>query len=348
MLRVGVIGCGTIAQLAHLPALSMTSAAKAVALCDPRPKLLAAVAKRYGVRRTYGSAGDLLADHQVEAVILCVPTGQHHVLALQALRAGKPVLVEKPMATSVARAEEMLTAQQQSRGRVMVGHHKRYDAGCELAWQRLHEGELGPPQLVTYHWSCGDWMGMSPQGLVPTDEASTGFGYEYPAGVSAPEARTAYELHLEMLTHMTNLIRWLVGDMRGVLHAVPATGHLRGLALYSHGPFISQCTEGPHYETEPVWRERVEVWCEAGRVTVDLPPNILVNKAAEVRVWRADGAVEERLDTPWSWAFRRQIEHFAHCLATGEPFRTSGEDCLKDIALAEAAARLVQVAAAGA
>jgi len=344
MLKVGIIGCGKIAQLAHLPALSMTDAAQAVALCDPRAKLLAAVAKRWGVRRTYARAEELLRDDRVEAAIICAPTGQHHALAIQALRAGKHVLVEKPMATSVARAEEMLAAQQRSRGRLMVGHHKRYDLGCELAWERLHEGELGRPQLVTYHWSCGDWVGMSPQGVVPNDEPSVGWGYEYPPDITSPAARTALELHLEMFAHMTNLIRWLVGDMRGVLHALPQTGRLRGMALYDHGAFVSHCTEGPHYERDPVWRERLEVWCERGRLTVDLPPNILMNKAAEVRLWRAEAAVAERLDVPWSWASRRQIEHFAHCLASGEPFRTAGEDCLKDIALAEAAARLVQAA----
>ncbi len=345
MLRLGVVGCGQISQLAHLPAIRMSEEVELVALCDRRRNLLDAVAERYGVARVFADPEDLFADADVEAVILCVPTMEHHLLAIKALEAGKHVLVEKPMATSVARAEQMLAAAASSSGRLMVGHHKRYDLGCELARERLQTGELGTAQLVTYHWSCGDWTAMSPNLPIATDEPAPAWQYEYPQDIEAPSARRFYERQLEMFTHMTNLIRWLLGgDIRGVIHALegaPTTGQLRGAVMYSHGELVSQCIEGPHYVTQPVWHERMEVWCENGRVRVDLPPNIQVNKPADVAIWRADAGVEERLQVPWSWAFKRQLDHFACCVQSGEPFRTEGKDAIKDVVLAEQAARLV-------
>ena len=73
-LRLGVIGAGTISQLAHLPGAEIAPTAQVVTLCDGRADLLQAVAARHHVPRTYGSVGELLGDESVEAIDLCVPT----------------------------------------------------------------------------------------------------------------------------------------------------------------------------------------------------------------------------------------------------------------------------------
>jgi predicted dehydrogenase len=346
MLRTGIIGAGSISQRAHLPAARRTPDVEVVALCDRRPKLLREVANRWSIPRAYEHLEEMLADPDVEAVIACVPTIAHHEVACAALRAGRHVLVEKPMATSVARAQEMLRAEAEGGGRLMIGHHKRYDLGVEAARRALQAGGIGAPQFLTYHWSCGDWTSMGPEPVIETDEPGLPWTYEYPDGVESVGARELYGTALEMFTHMTNLLRWLVGDPTRVLYAAKPEG-IRGMLTLDFGGFTGHLTEGPHYPDAPVWFEQVTVWGDAGRLEIDLPPNLELNKPAEVRVWEARADTWQTPVVPWSWAFQRQLEHFARCVQTGEPFRTPGTDALIDLEIAEATARAAEAGANG-
>ena len=108
-LNIGVIGAGRIAQAAHLPALARAEGADLVGLCDPSETLSQHVAARYEVPG-YTTVDELLAAAEVEAVIVAVPDRLHLPLASQALRAGKHVLVEKPLAATRAEAEELAAA----------------------------------------------------------------------------------------------------------------------------------------------------------------------------------------------------------------------------------------------
>src|SRR3954452_11288917 len=131
--RVGLVGCGRIAQVAHLPAMEKTDAVRLVAVCDPSAAVAAAVARRYGVPASYTDHAALLADPDIEAVLVTAPDRFHHAIATAALAAGRHVLVEKPLAPSVAEAEDLARRVPRSGLVLQVGAMKRHDPGLRYA-----------------------------------------------------------------------------------------------------------------------------------------------------------------------------------------------------------------------
>jgi predicted dehydrogenase len=101
VLRIGLVGCGRIAQTAHLPALEKARGVSVVALCDVRPQVARLIASRYAVDRFYDDLDAFLADRDIEAVLIAVPDRLHVEVATRALQAGKHVLLEKPIGVTV-------------------------------------------------------------------------------------------------------------------------------------------------------------------------------------------------------------------------------------------------------
>ena len=106
-IRIGVVGCGLIAQMMHLPHLvELDELYELGAVCDVSPGALAFVGDRYGVARRHRDWRDLLQE-PLDAVLIATP-GSHAPVALAALRAGKHVLTEKPMCYTLREADELV------------------------------------------------------------------------------------------------------------------------------------------------------------------------------------------------------------------------------------------------
>src|SRR5215469_4195452 len=105
LLRIGVLGCGPIAQIAHFDACRKARNAELYAVCDVAADLVARVAATHEPRATYTDFDRMLADPQVEAVLLATADQYHVPLALKAVAAGKHVLVEKPLGVTVEECE---------------------------------------------------------------------------------------------------------------------------------------------------------------------------------------------------------------------------------------------------
>ena len=133
-LRVGVVGCGLIAQVMHLPHLAeLGDSFEIAALCDVSEPVAAACASRYHVKTVHTSWQDLVAERL--DVVMVLTSGSHAPIAVAAAQAGSHVFVEKPMCLSLAEGREMYTAARDADVRLMVGNMKRYDP----AYQRLQE-----------------------------------------------------------------------------------------------------------------------------------------------------------------------------------------------------------------
>lgn len=132
-LRIGVAGTGYIARV-HARAVQNTPGAELVAVANHRPESMQAFAAEFGVARQHAGVPSLLADGEVDALIICTPNFLHAPQALAALEAGVHVMVEKPMAMSVAEAERMCEAAARSGARLMVAHCWRFDV--EVRWLR--------------------------------------------------------------------------------------------------------------------------------------------------------------------------------------------------------------------
>jgi predicted dehydrogenase len=339
--RLGYVGCGFMAQRVHIPNFASLPNCRLVALAEVRADLREAVGERYRIPRRYASHLEMAADQELDAVAVSAGYALQGEMAVEFLRRGLPVFMEKPMATTVAAGEALLDAARLGGGRLMIGYMKRYDAGNELAREAVRQfretGELGGIVYLRSHGFCGDWI----CGLDTPFERSP-----EPAPPSPPvvpewlPARwvQSYLGYLQQYTHNVNLMRWLLdaGDEARVRHVdLDDDGHT-GVAVLEVGGVRALLESGSitHYR----WDEHTQVYFQHGWVKASAPPLLLRNQPAEVEVYRArpGHAFSRPIPEPaWSWAYKREVEAFVQCVQTGEPFDSSAEDTLTDVRLFE-------------
>jgi predicted dehydrogenase len=152
LLRVGVLGCGAISQLAHFEACRKARNAELYAICDAAEDLVERMATVHDPQITYTDYEAMLADPDVEAVIVGVADWFHVSAAIQAIEAGKHVLVEKPMGVSVEECEKLRDRVRATELVLQVGTEKRFDPGIAFAHRFIRE-ELGE-MLALKAWYC--------------------------------------------------------------------------------------------------------------------------------------------------------------------------------------------------
>lgn len=141
--RIGVVGAGAIAQLAHLPVLAKMRGTQLVALCDnDRPKARA-LADRFGVADVFTDIEDLLEDDTLDAVVIATPNHLHEPHTLAALASGKHVLCERPLALHSRGVERILTAATRAQCAVAVANNHRYRTDVQTLARFIQGGELG-------------------------------------------------------------------------------------------------------------------------------------------------------------------------------------------------------------
>ena len=147
-LKVGVVGAGVIAQVMHLHYLrELSDRFEIAALCDISGENAANNAQRYNIAKTFSDWREMVKDDEIDAVFI-LTSGSHAPIAIAAAKAGKHILVEKPMCFSVAEGLEMKAAADEAGVTLMVAYPKRYDPAFErfrevalkVAEPRLHAG----------------------------------------------------------------------------------------------------------------------------------------------------------------------------------------------------------------
>ena len=142
IVRVGCIGCGGFSY-AHLSGFARVENAKIVALADIRPEKLEARAKEFGIADTYLDYHDLLKRDDIDAVTLPLPDQVHCQIACDAMRAGKHVLCEKPMALDLEECKEMVRVAEETGMQLMIGQIGRYTPSFVKAKEMIEQGMLG-------------------------------------------------------------------------------------------------------------------------------------------------------------------------------------------------------------
>ena len=148
-IRWGIIGAGNVAEVKSGPAFQRAAHSELVAVMRRDAAKARDFARRHGVPKWYDNADVLLADPDIDAVYVATPPAFHLPYTLAALRAGKHVYVEKPMALTAAECREMIAAEQASHGRKLcVAHYRRaLDAFLKVR-ELLAAGAIGAPRLA--------------------------------------------------------------------------------------------------------------------------------------------------------------------------------------------------------
>lgn len=190
-LRIGVVGAGAVAGAHHLPAARACPEIRVVALADPHLGRARALAERFGVPRVTADYRELFGE--VDGAILALPNALHAPAAVAFLERRIPVLVEKPMALSVAEGTRMIAAAAAGGAVLQVGHMLRFARGARLVGRLLAEG-----------WA-GRLRGFS---------LEAGFVYDWPAasGFFFDRAQAGGGVLVDLGSHMLDLLLWWLGD----------------------------------------------------------------------------------------------------------------------------------------
>lgn len=141
-LNIGVIGAGSISEL-HMGSYAKNANAAMHAVCDLNKQRAKQLADKYGFASVYTSIDDMLADDKLQAVSICTWNNTHAELAVKALEAGKHVLVEKPLSTSVEEALRVQEAVRRTGKTLQVGYVRRYGSNTQMIKQFIDNGDLG-------------------------------------------------------------------------------------------------------------------------------------------------------------------------------------------------------------
>ena len=142
-LKIGLIGCGRVASNIHLPVLARLPQVDLVAVAEPDEQRLGLVKQKAPAARVYADYNELLRDPQVEAVVICLPTGLHASAACAAFAAGKHVYIEKPLAASLADAQRVIDVQKKAGTVGMTGFNFRFHPLYESLARELEQKRIG-------------------------------------------------------------------------------------------------------------------------------------------------------------------------------------------------------------
>ncbi len=153
-INVAVIGCGTIANNAHIPAYLKNPDAQIKYFCDIIPERADDAVKKYGCGKAVYDYREILDDPEIEAVSVCTPNNVHAPISIDFLKAGKNVLCEKPAARTYEEALTMLEAQKESGKVLNIGVVNRFNEGVNKIKKMIDEGILGEVYQVYVSFRC--------------------------------------------------------------------------------------------------------------------------------------------------------------------------------------------------
>lgn len=223
-IQLGIVGFGRMVELAHLPALKRTEGIEAAGVHDITPQRLDLAAKR-GFQ-TYAELDGLLSS-SIDAVLIATPHQSHYQLAASALRAGKHVLMEKPVTLNAAEALDLKKIARECGRTITVFHNRRFDSDYQLVKQVIADGELGPLLYVSRrHHSFGSGAGFGVKSFHPAwrNEAYYGGGALLDWGVHLIDQLLQLKTgRLSRINATLQNMRWQKGDVEDYVHAVMLT-----------------------------------------------------------------------------------------------------------------------------
>ena len=304
-IRWGLIGCGDVARKRVAAAIQGESRSKLVAACRRDSEQLDTFCSAFHVGRSYVDAYDLIADAEVDAVYLATPVREHLPHTLAAARAGKHVLVEKPMALSVAECDKMIDACRSAGVKLGVAYYRRYYPLVERVRILMQQRAIGTPMCVAA-------VTTTPLAMAPGEEG-------YWRVVAAESGGGSL---MDIGSHRIDLFRYLFGeitDVKAICGHTATDYEAEETALlllrFANGMMGTlQC----HFSTVAHSDSLAIVGTEGRLATERLNGEELVVERDDARqVERHPPA--ENLCTPL-------IADFVDAILTGSEPRTSGED----------------------
>jgi predicted dehydrogenase len=337
--RIGVLGAGQIAQAAHFESAVKARNAELYAICDVAEDLLQRMAVAHAARKTFTNYEAMLADNNVDAVIIATADAFHVPAAKAALEAGKHVLCEKPLGLSVEEAESLRDTVMVTGKLLQVGHMKRFDAGLQSARQFIDE-EIGDV-LALKAWYCDSTHRYALTDAVQPAIVRSAGSKKPP---SDPKADLKRYYMLAHGSHLVDLARYLCGEI------VEVQTHYRerfGARSWFVDVEFASGAMGHLDLTVAVrmdWHEGFQLYGQHGSVIARIY-NPWLYKTSDVDIFRESTGGTTRILGADGHFYRRQLEGFADAILTGKPVPGASID--DGVACIRAMVAIQQSAASG-
>ncbi|MBC7363074.1 MAG: Gfo/Idh/MocA family oxidoreductase [Candidatus Aminicenantes bacterium] len=316
----GILGCAGIVERTFLPAIKKVSQAEVIAIASRDPKKARAWAEKFQLKKSYGSYEELLADPEIEAVYNPLPNHLHHPLTIQALRAGKHVLCEKPLALTSTQAREMFSEAGKNQRLLMEGFMYRFHPRLLKAKEILDAGLIGPPRFLraTFHFF------LERQSENYRWYPQYGGGALYDLGCyTINAARLVFEAEPEEV-----LARAHMDDKTGV----DLTTSLLCIFPGSRLALLS-CSFELEFESS------LEISGPGGQITLNRAFSAK-DLETEIQIFRQNKT--ETIKFPPADQFQLMIEHFSSCVLRGERPLIDSRDSIGNMTVIELALRQVK------
>ncbi len=197
--KVCVVGGGAIAQGSHIPGYAANPDFELTAIADPCAKSLEQVRAKWQFKKEYSDYKQMIETEKPDVVSVCTPNKYHAEIAIFALEHGADIVLEKPIALSIADGEAIKAAAERSGKRIFVCFSHRFNDMIAATKKALDEGKIGKPYMFRVRFAhAGPWPGW----------AKTDWFYN-------PEVAGGGAL-LDMAVHAFDLVRYLIGDVTAV------------------------------------------------------------------------------------------------------------------------------------
>jgi len=150
--KIAIVGLGGIAQLVHLPILSKLKNVDIVSVAEINKNRLNTVSEKFNIKKKFTDYKELLEKSDFDAAVIATPTNTHHDIAIDFLKAGKHLLIEKPIARTLSEAKKIEEAAQKYNCTVMVGMNLRFRPDAMLLKSLINSGELGEIFYIKCGW----------------------------------------------------------------------------------------------------------------------------------------------------------------------------------------------------
>jgi predicted dehydrogenase len=344
-IRIGIIGCGEVTQINHLPSLKfLEEYFEVTALCDVSASVLESVGHLHHIKHRFADYRDLLASPEVDAVLITTPHAYHSEQTLAALEHGKHVLVEKPMAMTLEDADAVIAAQRRTGLIVQVGYMRRYASAFVEAVARVKKLEgirmarvhavIGHnEQFITSNSKVIRGMDVPAQVIEEGKQLHQDKTHQA-IGDASRALANAYELMIGLCTHDLSAMRELIGIPKKVLYATQRHGGMYISAAFDYGEFVC------HFETtiDQIARfdSHLEVYGDTQVLRVQYNTPYVRHLATKLEITSAapeNGVHLETIQPAFEDNFTREWQAFYRNVTTGSIPKTNPEDYRHDLEL---------------
>lgn len=341
-LKVGVVGCGEIAQISHIPFLLESPHYDVSAICDLSPTVVEKLGEKYHIGKRFVEYQELVKDADLDIVL--VTNKNHAPVALAALENGKHVFVEKPMAFNLRQADEVVKAVKSSGLKLMVGYMKQYDPAYGVMKAMIPN--LEKIHLVRVHEFAGTYQinreiydlvkaaDLDPDVLRIVNAENQREMLE-DIGQHRIDLLDAHDIMTHLCIHDINALHGLYGLPQKIVTANLFDGNfVTALMEYDNGTHL--VWESGNLISLVDWDEQIQFYGSNRFLELNFPFPYLKNAATELNIRENDGssAVRKQVIASYDEAFRREWQHFYDCIVNDKQPHTSAEVGRKDLAFA--------------